>query len=72
MLILRKRCAEICLIILIQWIQYLFIDFQRNQHKHYIILAHSADFLQKYPLTAADHSTRGTYVECFMYSCERA
>ena len=58
MLILCKRCAEMCLNILFQRIQHLFIDFQRNQHKPYIISVHSADFLQKYSLTAADPSAR--------------
>ena len=53
-----KRCAEMCLNILFQRIQHLFINFQRKQHKPYIISAHSADFLQKYRLTSADPSTR--------------
>ena len=58
MLILCKRSVEFCLNIFFQRIQHLFIDFQRNQHKPYIISAHSADFLQKYPLTAADPRPR--------------
>ena len=48
------KCAEI----FFQRIQHLFLDFQRNEHKLYITSAHSADFLQKYPLTAAEASTR--------------
>ena len=58
MLILCKRCAEMCLNTFFQRIQHIFIDFKRNQRKPCIISAHLADFLQKYPLTAADPSTR--------------
>ena len=53
-----KRCVEMCSNILLQRIQRLSINFQRNQHKPYIISAHSVNFLEKYPLTAADSSTR--------------
>ena len=60
MLFLSKRRAEMCLNILFQRIQLLFIDFQRNQHEPYIISAQLADLLQKYPLAAADPSTRHT------------
>ena len=58
MLILCKKCAEVCWRILFQQIQYLFFNFQRNQRKSCIISAHLADFLHKYPLTAADPCTR--------------
>ena len=68
MLILCKRCAEICLNILFQRIQHLFMDFQRNQHKPFIISAHSADFLQNYSLTAADPSTRAHYFQLILPS----
>ena len=55
MLILCKKCAEMCSNILFQRIQHLCIDFQ---HKPYIISADSADFLQNYRLTAADPSNQ--------------
>ena len=54
---LCKKAAEIWWNILFKRIQRLFFNFQRNQHNSYKFLAHSADFLQKYPLTAADTST---------------
>ena len=44
-----------------QRIHHQILNFQRNQHKFYIISAHSADFLQKYPLTAADPYTRDKF-----------
>ena len=58
MLTLCKKCAERCWNIFFQRIHHQILNFQRIQHKSYIVSAHSADFLQKYPLTAADPSTR--------------
>ena len=58
MLILCKKCAERCWNISFQRIRHQILNFQRIQHKSYIISAHSVDFLQNYPLAAADPSTR--------------
>ena len=57
-MILCKKCAEMSLNFFFSGFIKFFFNFQRNQHKPYLISAHSADFGHKNPLKAADPSTR--------------